>query len=297
MDKSTENFNSRYSEYLSLIESGLAAYFESFTPALSGLAESMKYSLLSGGKRIRPVVLLEFARLCGAGLYQALPFACAVEMIHTYSLIHDDLPCMDNDSVRRGKPTNHIEFGEARAVLAGDALLNAAFETMFTADSLPPQILMEAARVIAAASGPHGMIGGQILDMENENSEADTDRIRLTYSLKTGALFRASCEAGCVIGGACNELRLAALGFAEAVGLAFQIVDDVLNVVGSEAEIGKPINSDKVRGKMTFVEAYGIEKCKSIIGDLTAKAQGFLAPFNDSSFLIQLSDLLVTRRF
>jgi geranylgeranyl diphosphate synthase type II len=288
-----------YAKLLSLINDALENCFPRRDIAQEKLFEAMRYSLLAGGKRIRPVLLIEFCRACGGSPQAALPFALAIEMIHTYSLIHDDLPCMDNDMLRRGRPTNHLVYGEGIAVLAGDALLNAAFELMLTegpSASVPPDRAIEAARVIAEASGACGMIGGQILDIENEGSAVDPERIELTDRLKTGAIIRASCEAGCILAGADTSKRQAAVEYAQSVGLAFQITDDLLNLTGTESDLGKPVGSDADRGKMTYIKAYGIDACKRMVDELTEKAKKALDCFEENDFLLWLTDYLAARR-
>jgi len=276
----------------------LKAYVPESSLAQNRLFEAMRYSLLSGGKRLRGALLLEFCEVCGGNLDDALPFACALEMIHAYSLIHDDLPCMDNDVLRRGKPTSHIVFGEAMAVLSGDSLLNLAFETMLSA--IPaltnPENGVKAAAFIAKASGAYGMAGGQVLDMENESGEADIVRIELTCSLKTGALYTAACVAGTLLAGGTEEQVSSAKNFAENLGLAFQIVDDILDVTSSEAELGKPIGSDKTSGKATFINALGLEKCRKYVVSLTKAAATSLDSFENSAFLEWLANSMASRK-
>ena len=273
------------------------------------LFDAMSYSLLSGGKRIRPILLIEFCRAAGGDADLALSFALAIEMIHTYSLIHDDLPCMDNDNLRRGLPTNHIVHGEATAVLAGDALLNAAFETMlsdeqiFSIDiptetprkTIPSEIRLEICKIISKASGALGMIGGQILDMGNENRDVDALLIEKTQRLKTGALISAACVSGCVLAGASEKEYYAASSYADSIGLAFQIKDDLLNITGDEKTLGKRIGTDTDRGKKTFVDIYGVSECEKIVDRLTASAKDQLNSFQNNEFLIWFTDYLSAR--
>ncbi len=290
------NFDERYEDYVSKIEKALEDYFINTPTHQAKIYESMKYSLMAPGKRIRPILLLEFCRIAGGNFELAMDYACAIEMIHSYSLIHDDLPCMDDDPMRRGMPTNHIVYGESTAVLAGDALLNAAFEVMLRSDKVSPDVKVAAAQAIADASGARGMIGGQILDMENENKTVDAERLLLTDTLKTGALFKAACEAGCILAGSNEAMRQAAVSFAQAFGVSFQIMDDVLDITGSPAELGKSINSDSNKGKVTYVDAYGVDVCKEMVTTLTAQAKEHLSAFSDTSFLSRLIDKLAARR-
>ena len=260
-------------------EEWLRRCFRGRTPR-GDLYDAMYYSLLAGGKRIRPVLLLESCRLCGGAPEQALPFAGAIEMIHTYSLIHDDLPCMDDDDLRRGRPTNHKVYGEATAVLAGDALLTAAFEWMLDPSvTLPPQRVLEAAGVLARAAGAQGMVGGQILDMAGEGHAMGLAEVEELQRLKTGALIRAAAEMGCVLAGGSGAQRAAVCRYAERLGLAFQIRDDILDVVGDEATLGKPVGSDAKSEKNTFVTLRGLEECRRLVDGLTEEAVEALSIF------------------
>ena len=260
---------------------------------------AMKYSLDGGGKRIRPVLLLEFARLCGVAVETAMPFACAIEMVHTYSLIHDDLPCMDDDDLRRGRPTSHIAFGEAVAVLAGDALLNRAFETMLATISdkkISADCGIAAMKALADAAGAYGMIGGQILDMEGEERALNEDELAKMNALKTGALIRAACEMGVLLSGNCAILEKARK-YAEALGRAFQIQDDILNIIGSSAVMGKDVGNDKESGKSTFVSLYGLDACINMVEKLTDEAIDAVSDIPDSEFLTELARSLAKRKF
>ena len=244
------------------------------------LYDAMRYSLLAGGKRIRPVLLLECCRICGGDPQAALPFAGAVELIHTYSLIHDDLPCMDDDDLRRGRPTNHKVYGEATAVLAGDALLTAAFEFMLEPQAaLPPERALEAAGILARAAGGRGMVGGQVLDMAGEGHALGMNEVEELQRLKTGALISAAAEMGCVLAGGTAEQRQGAVRYAQCLGLAFQIQDDILDVVGDEATLGKRVGSDAKREKTTFVTLKGVEACRELVDKLTAEAEASLSCF------------------
>ena len=260
------------------------------------LIEAMRYSALNGGKRLRPILTLEFCRVCGGDIEQALPFACALEMIHTYSLIHDDLPCMDNDDLRHGKPTNHKVFGEGMAVLAGDALLTYAFEIASCDNAgLDPKIALRAVTALAQEAGCCGMIGGQAMDLEAVNGGLPDEQTVEMIDLKTGALIHAAARMGCIVGGATKEQMRAALVYAERVGLAFQIQDDILDIEGDEAVFGKPIGSDEKSGKATFPVIFGMEPCKKMVRDLTEEAKQMACVFPDSEFLVALAEYLATR--
>ena len=260
------------------------------------LYDAMEYSLLAGGKRIRPVLTLECCRMCGGEPETALPLAGAVEMIHTYSLIHDDLPCMDDDDLRRGRPTNHKVYGEATAVLAGDALLTAAFEVILDAGSLPPERLLTAAAVLARAAGGWGMVGGQILDMAGEGHALSLSEVEELQRMKTGALITAAAEMGCVAAGGAQEQRAAVRRYAEKLGLAFQIQDDILDVVGNAAALGKSVGSDARSEKTTFVTLKGVETCRKLVRRLTEEAKEALAVFGcEKEHLCWLADNLASR--
>ena len=259
--------------------------------------EAMRYSLFAGGKRLRPVLMWEACRACGGSWTDVEPFACALEMIHTYSLIHDDLPAMDNDDLRRGLPTNHIKFGEATAILAGDSLLNKAFEITASEKYAYPERALKAIAVLSEASGTEGMIGGQVLDLESENRSISPEELKRIHRLKTGALIRAACVIGGIIAGA-DDVELNALDvYAENLGIAFQIQDDILDVTGSEEELGKPIGSDKESGKNTYVSLYGLEESKRLVQEYSDKAEKALGVFGDKAgFLVELAEYLVNRR-
>ena len=258
--------------------------------------EAMRYSVFAGGKRLRPALMMGACEMCGGKIENVMPFACAMEMIHTYSLIHDDLPAMDNDDLRRGRPTSHIKYGEAVAILAGDALLNRAFEVVSGAKGDAERIL-RALSILSLSSGTEGMIGGQVIDMECEGKEITLDELRLMHSGKTGAIIRSSCVIGCLLGGG-NDAELAAVDeFAKNLGIAFQIQDDILDVEGSEEELGKPIGSDAAENKNTYVSILGIEKAKELMIEYSEKAKRALLPFGyKADFLIGLTDYLTARR-
>lgn len=284
-------------EYGRIIEPRLESVLSDADSCYDSVVKAMKYSLLSGGKRLRPALLLEFFRICGGSPKNAVDFACAVEMIHTYSLIHDDLPCMDDDSIRRGKPACHIAFGEDIALLSGDGLLTLAFETAAGCD-LPAQNVLKAVSVLAQLSGVRGMIGGQVIDLECENASVEVDKIKKMCSLKTGALLKAACTIGCILAGADDEKIAQARIFAENIGLAFQIVDDILDVVGDSQTLGKPIGSDCENNKSTFVSALGVEASKKLAAQYTDTAKAALGAFGkDAERLLDLADFLVSREY
>ena len=278
------------------IETWLNECFQEREPR-GDLYDAMYYSLLAGGKRIRPVLVLETCRMCGGDPAAALPFAGAVEMIHTYSLIHDDLPCMDDDDLRRGRPTNHKVYGEATAVLAGDGLLTAAFETMLELPpELPPERALAAAGLLARAAGGRGMVGGQVLDMAGEGRSLSLSELELLQSLKTGALISAAAELGCIAAGGSPEQRRAVARYAQKLGRAFQIRDDMLDVTGTTEEFGKPVGSDRSREKSTFVTALGLEGSGALVEQLTEEAVSALNGFPQPDFLIWLARELASRR-
>ena len=281
--------------YRDHIEGFLSQWYERFhNEPQKKLFEAMEYSLLAGGKRLRPIFAFEFCRLCGTSWEKATPFAAAVEMIHTYSLIHDDLPCMDNDDFRRGRPTNHKVFGETMAVLAGDALLTDAFAVAATAQLPHPEDMAFAISVLSECAGSLGMVGGQVLDVLSEERECTEEEICNIQSRKTGALINAACVLGAIAGGASEEQLGAAAQFAGALGLAFQIRDDMLDVIGTQQEMGKGVDTDAV--KNTFVRLYGLEMCEELVQQYTAVAIEALSAFEDTDFMIALAKSLTDRR-
>ena len=279
--------------YLDEINSALKEYLPAADDVVS---QAMRYSVENGGKRIRPALLLEFCRVCGGDYKKAVPFACALEMIHTYSLIHDDLPCMDNDDFRRGKPSCHIAFGEEYALLAGDALLTLAFETAMKSN-LSAEITVKAAKELAKAAGVTGMVGGQVLDLQNEGKKVGVSDLQKTDELKTGELIRAACVLGCVCAGADDKKIAAAEKYAHDIGIAFQIVDDILDVTSDEETLGKPIGSDEENQKSTYVSLLGIEKSRKTAEELTLNAQKDLDAFDgDVSSLKDFAEKLKNRK-
>lgn len=282
-------------EYKTLIDTKLAEYFRDDDMPQAGLFEAMRYSLNAGGKRIRPILVLEFCRITGGDCDKALPAACAVEMLHTYSLIHDDLPCMDNDDLRRGKPTNHVVYGECTATLAGDALQAEAFGTILRSE-LPAEARAECARILADAVGADGMCGGQFLDMIGENKILTADELDEINSRKTGALLIAACTMGVAAAGGNEKQMEAASQFGAAIGAAFQIRDDMLDVISTSEQLGKPIGSDEQEHKNTYMALYGADRCMKMIEKLTEQAKSVLnEAFDDTEFLCELADSMVTR--
>ncbi len=285
-------------EYILMINNALMSRL-SVEPSVAGEAkmlEAMRYSVENGGKRIRPMLTLEFCRMCGGSVEAALPLACAIEFIHTYSLIHDDLPCMDDDGMRRGKPSSHIKFGEANALLAGDSLLTFAFQSAGEAEDIPADAVAKAVSLLARASGCAGMIAGQVQDLENENKTVAADDLRSVDILKTGELIRCACQLGCIAAGADDKKLEAARVYAENLGIAFQIVDDILDVTSDEATLGKPVGSDAENCKNTYVSLLGLEEAKKIAAELTRKAIDALGVFGgESEFLVSLSKKLLSR--
>ena len=263
---------------------------------LLSLYAAMRYSALAGGKRVRPFLTLETAKLFGGEPSRAIYFAVALEMVHTYSLIHDDLPCMDDDDMRRGKPTNHKVYGEATAVLAGDALLTGAFEILCAAD-LPSDIIRAAVHVLAEAAGSDGMIGGQIMDLAAENAEIPFDTLVKLHSLKTGAMITAAVRLGLLAAGVTEEEHQVSLcTYARYIGLAFQIVDDVLDRTGTEEELGKTVGSDEKSGKTTFLHFLGADEAMEYAERLTESAKAAIAGYPQHETLAELADYLLKRK-
>ena len=280
----------------SLVEEGLLRELREDEAFDARLAESMKYSLMAGGKRLRPILLMAAADAAGGHGDDYLASACALEMIHTYSLIHDDLPAMDNDDYRRGRLTNHKVYGAGLATLAGDALLTLAFEVLLRQKGVSPETLVRVVREISTAAGPEGMVGGQALDLESEGKHIDRDTLRRMHMAKTGALFRAAVRSGAILAGA-DDAKLAALTeYAEAFGLAFQITDDILDVTGDEAAIGKPVGSDERNQKSTYVTLTSLDEAKRLAREAVDRAHQALAPLGEkAAFLDELAEYLITR--
>ena len=285
-----ETFESRYEEYRKAVEAYLQGLFKG-KPHWKDLYEAMRYSLLAGGKRIRPVLTLEFARLAGMDWQTALPVACALELVHTYSLIHDDLPCMDDDALRRGKPTNHKVFGETLAVLAGDALQPEAFRLILTAPGLPTERRAACALILAQAAGADGMVAGQVID--TLHAPSTQEELTEVHRLKTGAMIAGACKLGAAAAGE-EALLAAAEEYGYQLGLAFQIRDDMLDVIGTD-EFGKPIGSDKEEGKVTFVDLLGLDGCDRAVLAATERAKAAVSEWDCGGFLGDLADSLAER--
>ncbi len=297
------DFDRRSREFVELINSAISQYVSenSFggreSSGLELMLKSMAYSLENGGKRIRPMLTLEFCRVCGGDYMRAIPLAVAVEMIHTYSLIHDDLPCMDDDDMRRGKPSSHKVFGEANALLAGDSLLTLAFETVLSANGISGDAKAKAGLELAKAAGCSGMIAGQVMDLANEGKAASLDEVKATDRRKTGELIKVSAVLGCIAADADEEKTKAAENYCENIGLAFQIVDDILDVTSDEETLGKPIGSDSENEKSTYVSLLGLEESSRYASELTENAKKSLEIFGDEGeFLLELADRLSNRK-
>ena len=283
-------------EYLPKIESRLDILIPESGQPYDSVVRAARYSLLNSGKRIRPILLLEFYRLCGGNDDCAYNFAAALEMIHTYSLIHDDLPCMDDDDMRRGRPSCHKQFGESTALLAGDALLTEAFGVASKTMGIPEGRIVKAMGVLSSCAGIGGMVGGQVIDLEGENKQLTIENVIEMYRLKTGALIKAAVVIGCILAGADEETQNAAEVYAEKLGLAFQIVDDILDCEGDAEKLGKPIGSDAKNNKNSFVSLLGIEESRKTAAKLTQEEFDILNSFGgDTSALKELTNYLLLR--
>ena len=279
------------------------ALLPAYMPATGGLqtvvAEAMAYACADGGKRIRPVLTLEFCRLCGGNPEMAMPAAAAIEMIHSYSLVHDDLPCMDNSLLRRGKPSTHAVYGETMALLAGDGLLNLAFETILSSKnrgSLTADGVLGAASALADAAGIDGMVGGQVIDLDSEGKQIDLSTLEALQKGKTAALLIAACVMGARLAGATPEQEQAARTFGEGIGLSFQIIDDILDVTASAEKLGKPVGSDAENEKTTYVSLLGLEAARRLAVQRTAEAVAALSVFgHEADSLRQLAEALLNR--
>ncbi len=287
------NFDQQNHDYLHAIETYLDQNcFVYRNEPQQELFDAMRYSLLAGGKRLRPIFVLDFCRMCGGNWTESLSFAAALEMVHTYSLIHDDLPCMDNDDYRRGRLTNHKVYGEATAVLAGDALLTAAF-TCLAKTGYSAEIRIQAVEILSVCAGELGMVGGQMLDMQSDKRQCTKQEVLDIQSRKTGALIRAACMLGVIAGGGSDAQLMAAEQFAQHLGLAFQIRDDMLDVIGNAEELGKAVGVDD--HKNTFVQLYGIDVCNEMVHSHTDAALSCLQAFDDSAYMVHLAKMLTDR--
>lgn len=290
--------SNRLNEYVELVNNRLSKLIPECAFGENIVHEAMKYSLGIGGKRIRPVLTLECCRICGGEIEDALDFACALEMIHTYSLIHDDLPCMDDDDMRRGMPSCHIKFGEEYALLAGDGLLTRAFGVVANSAVAKrnPLVVVNAVSALSYLAGCNGMIGGQVIDLKSEGKDVSVETLEILDRLKTGALIKCAALLGCLSAGADVEKTNACLKYAEKIGHAFQIIDDILDVVGDESELGKPIGSDAESQKSTYVTLLGLDKSKEYAERLTNEALEALHIFgDDGEFLKELAVHLTNR--
>ena len=287
-----------FERYIPVIENKLNELLPESGERYSSAVNAMRYSLLSGGKRIRPILLLEFYSLFGGRAEGALNFAAAIEMIHTYSLIHDDLPCMDNDDIRRGKPSCHKAFGYDTALLAGDALLTHAFLAAASTADIPPEMVSRAISVLAQKAGIYGMVGGQVMDLDFEKNGANGEELTAMYIKKTSCLLEAAAMCGAVLAGADEETVKKTEEYAENLGLAFQITDDILDCTADEKTLGKPIGSDEKNGKTTFVTLLGLDGAKQRAALLTKKAEDILNGFSgDTSYLKELTEYLLNRNY
>lgn len=287
-------YKAQYQEYLLQATAALDAASARFLPEESEVCRAARYSLLGGGKRIRAILTLSVCDMLGGEMQVAAQFAAAVEMLHCYSLIHDDLPCMDNDDLRRGKPTNHKVYGETLAVLAGDAMQPEAFRLMAEAPCLPAENRLEAVRTLACACGADGMVGGQVLDTVYD--VRDAAGLTVLNRLKTGVMISAAAELGCIASEMPATMRAQALVYADAIGRGFQIRDDMLDVEGDQAVFGKPIGSDVQEGKVTFVDVIGMDACRQEVAACTETAKAAVAGWPDHGFLWELADRMVGRR-
>lgn len=293
------DFNTKLAYYSEAVEKKLEFYVSSVKEK-SVVSDAMKYSLMIGGKRIRPVLALAFCEMLSDKCFDiesALPYACAIEMIHTYSLIHDDLPCMDDDDFRRGKPSCHKKFGEEYALLAGDGLLNLAFEIIFGKfGDINTELSLKCGKILSSASGVDGMIGGQAIDLLSEDKEISLETLKKLQDLKTGAMIIASCKIGAVLG-AGNESDIKnAIKFGEKIGLCFQVVDDILDKTSSFEKLGKPIGSDENNKKSTYVSLLGLEQAKKFADELTCEALASIEPYGDKACFLKELALALCKR-
>lgn len=291
-------WSERYPEYCSMIEAALPQYLPPVTLPQGKVCEAMAYSLLDGGKRIRGCLTLAMCELCGGEVQSALPLACAVEMVHAYSLIHDDLPCMDNDDLRRGKPSCHIKFGDGTALLAGDALLTHAFSAASDAyfnGTLPAETVLRCVNQLSRAAGVEGMIGGQVIDTAPEEAPMTPEQLEAMHSMKTGALIRSAAVLGCLAAGAPRDVVMQADLYAAKIGLAFQIVDDILDATEESEKLGKS-TSDADNNKTTYITLYGVEKAREMVRRLVLEADlAVKGTVLDDEMLYELADTLAKR--
>lgn len=293
------NFNEKLASYIEYTEANLKKYnnHDISTAAQSELVDAMNYSLEAGGKRIRPVLVYAFCEALGGDYTRAAAPASAIEMIHTFSLIHDDLPAMDDDDFRRGKPSCHKKYGEAMAILAGDALSVLPFGIIADDAVLTSDEKVRIISRLAKSVGRSGMIGGQVIDMANEErTDVTEEQLRYMYRCKTGELIAVSCAMGCICAGASDEVISAACDYGFSLGLAFQIIDDILDVTSTTEALGKPVGSDEAENKTTFVTLYGVDKAREIADNITAQAMESLDKCGGSDFLRELTEMLLNRK-
>lgn len=279
-----------WQERVAIIEDALIQHLDEANALDKKLTEAMKYSLTAGGKRLRPILLMASADAVGGRGLDYLPVACGIEMIHTYSLIHDDLPAMDNDDYRRGKLTNHKVYGEDIAILAGDGLLTQAFEVMLRQEGVAPDVLVRVIREMSVAAGPNGMVGGQAMDQQAEGKQIPMEQLRKLHMGKTGALFKAAIRCGAILAGATEEQLEKLTTYAESFGLTFQITDDILDVIGDEAEIGKPVGSDERNNKSTYVTLTSLERAQQLAKEAVDEGVAAVEGFGEEAVFLQ--DLL-----
>ena len=289
-------FKEKWAARAKLVEENLRHELQSTTTIDEKILQAMEYSLMSGGKRLRPILLMSAADAISNDGEKFIRVACALEMIHTYSLIHDDLPAMDNDDYRRGKLTNHKVFGDATAILAGDALLTLAFEVMTRQEDVAPEVLLKVIREISTAAGVAGMVGGQSIDLQSEGKQIDFMTLRKMHLGKTGALFLASIRSGAILAGASREKLSDLTKYAENFGLAFQITDDILDVEGDEKNLGKPVGSDAKNNKSTYVSLMSLDEAKFLAEKTVDTAVDALKDFgSEADFLRELVKYLIVR--
>lgn len=286
----------KYKHLINLISEHLDKLTKFDNCEYSDLLKAERYSITSGGKHLRGLIVLQCAMLNGIDVKKALDFACAVEMVHTYSLIHDDLPDMDNDDLRRGKPTCHKVFGNDIALLAGDALLTKAFNVIARNSDFDDTIKIKAIKSLSDACGEHGMLAGQVIDKKNENKDCTLDIVNLLHDKKTGKMFETSVEIGCLLSGVDYKTQQSLLGYIKLLGLAFQVKDDILDVTSTAETLGKPINSDRKSTKSTYVSILGIEKSKEILNTLVFDAKKHVEDI-ENQFFVDLADYFVDRSF
>lgn len=283
-------FENELNHKIAIVDKWLCRYMTAPANAPDAIYDAMNYSVSAGGKRVRPVIMMATYELFCHNIDNIMPFACAIEMIHTSSLIHDDLPAMDNSALRRGRPTNHIVYGEAMAVLAGDGLLTLAFETMLDAKNIQADTILKAAAYVGKCTGNSGMIGGQVMDISFEGKQIPFDTLKELHSKKTGALINASAVAGAIVGGADSSQQAAVEQFATYLGLAFQIKDDILDVTGDAEALGKPVGSDIQNNKNTYVSLFGVDNAQAMLIECSQKAIDALTSLDKKSdFLLSLA--------